>query len=397
MRNKLKVSSGTAAYFAAFLAQGLMAASLGPTLPSLAAHAAVNLSLVSILFPAKSVGVMLGSFFGGRSYDWLPPHKLMASVLFAMALILAFIPTAAIVWVLAAALLLLGITEGTLDAGGNTLIIWEHGEKVPPYMNSLHFFYGLGAFLAPLIVAAALKNTADVNVAFWALTVIFIPISVVIWRTPSPSARKAIENAGDGKLDVPLIVLVGAFMFLFVGAEMSYGSWIYTFAKASGIGTVTSSAYLTSFFWGALTLGRLVSIPRATRFKISDILLMDLILGVVSIGVVLAFPGSQIAVWTGTFLTGFAFASIFPTMYSLAGANMAITGHVSGWLYIGAGAGGMVLPWIIGQLFESIGPVVTIQAIFIDTVLALAVFLGMLWVLRRRRLTKEAAIAAEIV
>lgn len=390
MPSKIKVSSGSAAYFAAMFSEGLLAAMLGPTLPSLAEHSSVDLSMVSILFPAKSVGVMIGSFFGGRLYDRVNPHRLMAGILFVMTIIIALVPAVSSVWLLAFGLLVLGAMEGSLDTGGNTLTIWEHGEKVPPYMNALHFFYGLGAFVSPLIIAGALRNTADVNLAFWIMAAIFLPIAIFIFRIPSPPAQKSIEEARVAKLDTPLIVLVGAFFFLFVGAELSFGNWIYTFAKESGIGSITSSAYLTSFFWGALTLGRLVSIPIANRFKISDILLADLLCGIVSISVVLFFPGSVIAVWVGTFLTGFAFASVFPTMFSLASANMPVTGKVSGWLLFGSGAGGMVLPWIIGQLFESIGPQVTIQAILIDTILTTIIFVIMLAVLRRRRLAREA-------
>jgi fucose permease len=386
MLPQIKVSRGTAAYYAAMLSEGLMAAMLGPTLPSLAAHAAVNLSLVSILFPAKSIGVMVGSLFGGRLYDKVNPHRLMAGILFVMALVLAFIPSISSVWVMAAIFVLLGITEGSLDTGGNTLVIWEHGDKVPAYMNGLHFFYGLGAFISPLIIAQALKHTADVNLAFWILTILFIPISLWIFRIPSPPVRKTVEEARKGKIDTPLVVLAGSLLFLFVGAEISYGNWIYTYARESGIGTITSAAYLTSFFWGSLTLGRLVSIPLANRFKTTDILLADLLCGIISVSLVLLFPGSQAAVWIGTFLTGFAFASVFPGIFSLISANTAVTGKVSGWMLFGSGAGGFVLPWIIGQLFESIGPQITMQAILIDTVLTLIVLLVILGLLRRRRL-----------
>jgi len=258
-------------------------------------------------------------------------------------------------------------------------------------MNGLHFFYGLGAFVSPLIIAQALKQTNDVNAAFWAMTILFIPIAAVIFFIPSPPSRKSIEEARLGKIDVPLVILAGAMLFLFVGAEISYGNWIYTFARESGIGSVTSSAYLTSFFWGALTLGRLVSIPLANRFKTSDILLADLVCGALSVSLVLAFPASPAVVWAGTFLTGFAYASVFPGVLSLVSANTPVTGRVSGWLLFGSGAGGIVLPWIIGQLFESVGPQVTIQAILIDTVLTAVMLVAILVLLRRRRLAAESS------
>ena len=46
----------------------------------------------------------------------------------------------------------------------------------------------------------------------------------------------------------------------------------------------------------------------------------------------------------------------------------------TGWFLIGASAGAMFLPWLIGQLFESIGPQVVMGAILVDLILALAIF-----------------------
>ena len=61
--------------------------------------------------------------------------------------------------------------------------------------------------------------------------------------------------------------MIALLLFLFVAAEASYGGWVYTYALKLGIGSATTAAYLTSAFWGALTLGRLVSIPLAARFR----------------------------------------------------------------------------------------------------------------------------------
>ena len=53
---------------------------------------------------------------------------------------------------------------------------------------------------------------------------------------------------------------------------------------------------------------------------------------------------------------------------------MAITGKVTGWFFVGASAGGMSLPWLIGQLFESIGPRVTMFIILANLLVAVGVF-----------------------
>jgi len=67
-------------------------------------------------------------------------------------------------------------------------------------------------------------------------------------------------------------------------------------------------------------------------------------------------------------------ASIFPTMLSLAESRLHITGLVTSLFFVGASSGSMTLPWLIGQLFEPVGPWVAMTAIFIAMSLALITF-----------------------
>jgi fucose permease len=67
-------------------------------------------------------------------------------------------------------------------------------------------------------------------------------------------------------------------------------------------------------------------------------------------------------------------ASVFPATLTLAERRMTITGRVTGWFFVGASLGGMTLPWLIGQLFESVGPQVTMLILFADLIIALGVY-----------------------
>ena len=60
---------------------------------------------------------------------------------------------------------LAGFGSGNVDTAGNVIIlnIWE-GRDSGPYMHALHFTFGLGAFLAPLIARPFLDNTEVVPV-----------------------------------------------------------------------------------------------------------------------------------------------------------------------------------------------------------------------------------------
>jgi FHS family Na+ dependent glucose MFS transporter 1 len=88
-----------------------------------------------------------------------------------------------------------------------------------------------------------------------------------------------------------------------------------------------------------------------------------------SVGILLLLPGNRAAAWVGTFGVGLSMASIFPTAISLAERRMRITGTITSVFFVGGSLGGMSIPWLIGQLFETTGPQVTMLAITIAVVL----------------------------
>ena len=45
-----------------------------------------------------------------------------------------------------------GAAMGLLDSVANTLIVYAHGEKVGPWMQTMHFTFGIGAILSPLFI-----------------------------------------------------------------------------------------------------------------------------------------------------------------------------------------------------------------------------------------------------
>jgi fucose permease len=175
-----------------------------------------------------------------------------------------------------------------------------------------------------------------------------------------PSAYRSSEQR--------IVTLIALLLLLYVGAEASFGGWIYTYAVALELSDAATAAYLTSAFWGALTLGRLLSIPLAARFRPRSILVADLAGCLTSVGILLLWPGSTAATWLGSLGLGLA----------LAERQIPITGQVTSWFLVASSAGAMTLPWLIGQLFESAGPQITLVAIFLDLVAATFVLAALL-------------------
>jgi len=375
----------TLLYYLAYVSLGLSVVSLGPTLAGLAQHTGSRLNEISFLFVARSLGYLLGSWLGGRLYDRVRGHRLMAAAFLSMASMLALAPLTSRLWALTGVLLLLGFAEGSVDVGGNTLLIWVHGRRVGPFLNGLHFCFGIGAFLSPVIIAQAMLWSGDITWAYWALALLLLPAAAILPRFSSPR-HDAVEQRHGRDVPVPytLVALIVLFFFLHVGAEAAYGGWVFSYATAQGVSNAIVAAYLTSAYWGAITVGRLLNIPIAARFSVNAILTGDLLGCLVSIGILIFFPSSLVALWVGTFGIGLAIASLYPMTLCLAEQRMPMTGRVTGWLLIGSGSGMMVLPWLIGQVFESAGPPVTMWAIAVALLGALAV----LAVIQRRPISQ---------
>jgi fucose permease len=364
----------TFTYYAAFIALGLTTASLGPTLLGLSKQTGSELSQISFLFTARAFGYLVGSFVGGRLYDRLPGHRTMAGALLVVAGMLALVPTLPLLWLLTAVLLAIGFMEGVVDVGGNTLIVWVHRDRVAPYMNGLHLFYAIGAFLSPLIVAQAILITGGIGWSYWMLALVLLPVVLVLFPQPSPEPLITREEHASVRPNLWLLLLFVLFFMLIAGSENSFGGWIYTYAVKANLADETTAAYVNSAFWGAFMLSRLASIPLAARIRPRIILLADLVLALAGLILLLVFSSSPLVLWLGTALFGLGIASSFPTMLNFAGRHMTITGAITGWFFVGASLGGMIIPWLIGQRIEVAGPASVVLIIGGALTLGLLVF-----------------------
>jgi len=366
----------TAAYYLAFILLGLSIGVEGPTLTRLAENTSSAYNEINQMFLVGSLGYLLGSYIGGRLYDRVRGHQLMAGVLVVIGFFIAFIPIVTSLFALLFVVLVLGFAKGALDVGGNTLILWVHDEKVDPYMNGLHAFFGLGATGGGLIVARVLTLTGNIYWVYWTLAIAAFPIAAWIWNMPSPSPRVTPDQHKDMPLPfLPVSIMVLCFV-LYVGAEVGYGSWLATYASQKGLETEIAAARLTSAFWGAFTVGRFIGIWVSTRLRPLTILYLDFTGCILSLGLILLFNDSASALWTGSVLLGISFASIFPTFMTLTEERMHITGTMAGWFLVGGSLGGLI-PWGIGQAFVSIGAgsmIVIVLAGIVLNLLALVLF-----------------------
>ena len=371
----------TSAYFAAFFVLGATIASLGPTLPYLAENTGATLASLGLLFTLRSGGYLLGSLLGGRLYDHLPGHRLLGIAIFIGGLSLGLVPQISSFAVIIALMLLIGLSEATLDVGSNTQLVWVHGARSGPYLNGMFLFAGIGGMLSPLLLSS-LGGTAGYRI----LMLVSLPVALWAFFTPSPPRQTHEEQRAGGALSPFLFAVFCLLTFVFVGGEVGFSGWIYSYAYALGLGTEQTAGMLTSFYWLGITLGRVSAIFITARFKPSRIVLVNLTGLVVSLGLILLNPASQTFLWIGSLGFGFFLAPVFPTTFAYLERKTPITGTAAGILWASGSFGAMVYPWVMGLQMADIGPVSIMMTLAVSFGAALILF-G--WVSRQLGFTTE--------
>jgi FHS family Na+ dependent glucose MFS transporter 1 len=367
----------TAGYFSSYIALGMVMAVIGPTLPGLAEQTQVDLSRISYLFTTNFLGYMLGALFIGRLFDSIKGHRLIIVSLVTMAGVMAAVPFISCHRLLTGLFLLLGLANGTLDVGCNALTVRTHRQNVGPFLNGLHFFFGLGQFLSPFIIAWILRAGHGFQWGYWILACFIVFIACYMSFLESPKTQGHVATGPVSKRDRRILIPCVLFLLLHVGAQTSYGGWIVSYTIFKGLATASQAAYLAATFYGLLAAGRLVAVFLSRRSRPGVLLLIDLAGCMLGAGAVLLRPRSIHVLWLGTICEGLAMASIFPVTLHFIEERMGLSGTTTGWVLVGSSIGGMSFPMLVGQLFESFGPHIMLVIIMVDFVFAFGVLLAM--------------------
>jgi FHS family Na+ dependent glucose MFS transporter 1 len=180
-----------------------------------------------------------------------------------------------------------------------------------------------------------------------------------------------IQKAAAGK---SVILLTTIFLFFYVGSEVSFGGWFFTFASNQHGITAADAALMNSFFWLAIALSRLLSVWVATRVSQDKILPVALLGAIGSLALIIVFPETRIVLWLMPVLFGFFMAPVFPTVFSWISEVINLNGRTTGILFFGDSAGAMLLPWIIGLAIDATSSAVMAPLLLASIGVNLAVF-----------------------
>ncbi|XP_027030956.1 sodium-dependent glucose transporter 1 [Tachysurus fulvidraco] len=372
---------------ASFLGLGMCISVLGPTLEDLATNVNKNISNISYVFAGRASGYIAGSLLGGILFDLINPHLLLGFAMLMTAFGMFATPFCKKALILVALVSSVGVSMGILDTGGNVLILNTWGDQAGPHMQALHFSFALGAFVSPIIAKLVFghesgisdgnvsktpaSNATTSSLAFfqgkspfltsmWAYVVIgafilFVSfLFFILYSRHSTSSLKASSSSGKppffARYHNALIVLLALFFFFYVGAEVAYGSFIFTYAKEHAGMEEPQAAELNSLFWGSFAACRGAAIFFATCLYPGTLILLCLLGSVTASLALVLFSQHHVMLWISTSIYGASMAATFPTGISWVEQYTTVTGKSAAVFVIGAALGEMVLPALVGFL-----------------------------------------------
>ncbi|MDA2944008.1 MAG: MFS transporter [Actinomycetota bacterium] len=335
-------------YIGALLTIGLTMTVVGPALTELRQRTGASIGAIGSLFVASSLGFMAGSFLGGRLYDQLVGHRVLASALTSLGLAVVVIPHVQSLPLLFIVFVWMGVAAAVVEVGSNTLVMWHMGADVGRSMNLLHLAFGFGALITPVLTRAGLAVVTTVG----AVVAGMVALLALAVETPTlPTARRDEQTGATRRL----LTICSVFFLMYVGLEVGFAGWILTYAEEIDF-SARAATTITSVFWVTFTAGRLVSAVAVNRVRPKVVMISASVLTVTA--AVLMVIGSTVPtmVWLGVALMGLATAPQFPVMLAYLERRMRLTGSDNSWFVGAAGLGGLVFPFITGQVFDGFGP-----------------------------------------
>jgi FHS family glucose/mannose:H+ symporter-like MFS transporter len=339
---------------------GIVMALLGAILPSLAGRLQFATADIGTLFVFMNGAMLASSLVLGLAMDrfGMKPPLALGPVAVAGALVVVIRATS--FPMLLAAGVLLGVGGGALNGATNTLVADLHDDprRKSSALNLLGVFFGFGALFLPFAMGALLAwfSVAKLLAAAAALCAA-VGVFAMALRFPPPKQGHALPVADMPRfLRSPLVLAFAFLLFFESGVEFTLGGFISTYlTSAIGVASVSAASWILAGYWASLMLSRAVMSRLALASDPFRTLLASAIGACVGSVLAAVSPSAGVSAFA-VVLCGWSLAGIYPTALGVVGARFqSHSGTVFGIIFAVALAGGMILPWIAGQVGGAAG------------------------------------------
>lgn len=338
--------------YGAMLLLGINVGWLGPFLPQISHAIRSSLDDTGLILSAIAAGYFIALPAGGELAHRRGAHLVLT---LAMALdaagffALAMAPNLALSLCAAG---IVGVGQCGIDIAANTLVAELNRDRLASALNYLHLMFGVGATLGPAIDALALGSGVSYAATFGCGAAAIGATAAVLAITPASARRSDPTAALDlrSMLSQRLIWALALVLFLYVGAEVGVGAWLFTYLRIGhpAFGSATASLGV-SVYWGGLICGRLIGGRLGHRVNARRLAAIGSLLAAACLAGMIAIPSGSRLAFVLILLLGVGYGPIFPNMIAIGAQKFpsrvaSMTAVVAG----GAALGGVLLPWAMG-------------------------------------------------
>lgn len=201
-----------------------------------------------------------------------------------------------------------------------------------------------------------LQQASTVRLPYLGIALAFFALAAILAFFKLPrieSAEGHGAHAGVSVWKIPHVILGALAIFVYVGAEVSIGSFLINYFNQPNIGNMSlqQAANYVTFYWGGAMLGRFVGSALLQRIKPGLLLGIFAFVAFALVCVSMSTYGHT-AVWS-ILAVGLFNSIMFPTIFTLGIAELGpVTGEGSG-LMVMAIVGGAIIPVLQGMIADS--------------------------------------------
>jgi len=274
-------------------------------------------------------------------------------------------------WVFLTALFVLASGITILQVAANPLVtIMGPEETASSRLTMTQAFNSLGTTVAPIIgsilifsataeFATKAQEAESVIVPYFGLAIALIALALIFTRislpTPNLEEETQVGTEQSSLMEFRHLVLGAVAIFMYVGAEVSIGSFLVNYFGLENIAGMPESeaAHYIAYYWGGAMVGRFAGAILMQKIAAGKLLAFNSVVSAALIALSIASEGS-VAMYS-ILLVGLCNSIMFPTIFSLALKGLGVnTSRGSGLLCL-AIVGGAIVPVMQGGLADSIG------------------------------------------
>ena len=195
-----------------------------------------------------------------------------------------------------------------------------------------------------------------------AMALILLAIAIALVKLPPTDFTRDFRpgdlqtGPGTGSIWNEPYLLMGALgIFVYVGAEVSIGSFLVNYFGLPGVGGLTekSAAHYVSFYWGGAMIGRFIGSAILQRVRAGVLLGIAAIVACCLVVTSILTHGN-VAMWS-IIAVGLFNSVMFPSIFTLGLAELGPLTSKGSSLMVAAIVGGAILPLAEGILADHIG------------------------------------------